>query len=112
MYVTTQGGSLGGNLVTDSNGSVSGTFSTNQKIIQTRWRTGERVFRLTSSSSNDLTSANTCNGEYIAKGIIETVQNTIISTRTAGVEFRATNETKVTETSTTRGASRQVGYDH
>mgnify|MGYP001572729255 CR=1 FL=1 len=115
VYVTPQGGSLGGNLVTDNNGSVSGTFSIPDPKDSTkpRWRTGERVFRLTSSSSNDLTSApdTAANAEYIAKGIIETVQNTIISTRTAGVEFRATNETEnVTQTSTTRGAARQVGY--
>ena len=71
------------------------------------------MFRLTSSSSNDLTSApdTAANAEYIARGIIQTVQNTIISTRTAGVEFRATNETEaVTENITTRGAARQVGY--
>ena len=115
VYVTPQGGSLGGNLVTDSNGSVSGTFSIPdpKDNSKPRWRTGERVFRLTSSPSNDLTSApdTAANAEYIARGIIQTVQNTIISTRTAGVEFRATNETEaVTETTTTRGASRQVGY--
>ena len=115
VYVTPQGGSLGGNLVTDSNGSVSGTFSIPdpKDNSKPRWRTGERVFRLTSSSSNDLTSApdTAANAEYIARGIIQTVQNTIISTRTAGVEFRATNETEaVTENITTRGAARQVGY--
>ena len=114
-YVTPLGGALGGNLVTDTNGSVSGTFSIPdpKDNSKPRWRTGERVFRLTSSSSNDLTSApdTAANAEYIARGIIQTVQNTIISTRTAGVEFRATNETEaVTETSTTRGAARQVGY--
>ncbi len=114
-YVTPSGGALGGNLVTDSNGAVSGTFSIPdpKDNSKPRWRTGERVFRLTSSPSNDLTSApdTAANAEYIARGIIQTVQNTIISTRTAGVEFRATNETEaVTETSTTRGAARQVGY--
>jgi len=114
-YVTPLGGALGGNLVTDNNGSVSGTFSIPDPKDNTkpRWRTGERIFRLTSSSSNDLTSApdTAANAEYIARGIIQTVQNTIISTRTAGVEFRATNETEaVTENITTRGAARQVGY--
>ena len=50
VYVTPQGGSLGGNLVTDNNGSVSGTFSIPDPKDSTkpRWRTGERVFRLTS----------------------------------------------------------------
>ena len=114
-YVTPSGGSLAGNLVTDANGAVSGSFAIPDPKDSTkpRWRTGERVFRLTSSSTNDLTSApdTAANAEYIAKGIIETVQNTIISTRTAGIEFRATNETEaVTQTSTTRGAARQVGY--
>ena len=114
-YVTPSGGSLAGNLITDANGAVSGSFAIPDPKDSTkpRWRTGERVFRLTSSSSNDLTSApdTAANAEYIARGIIQTVQNTIISTRTAGVEFRATNETEnVTQTSTTRGAARQVGY--
>jgi hypothetical protein len=114
-YVTPSGGSLAGNLVTDANGAVSGSFAIPDPKDSTkpRWRTGERVFRLTSSSTNDLTSApdTAANAEYIARGIIETVQNTIISTRTAAVEFRATNETEnVTQTSTTRGAARQVGY--
>ena len=114
-YVTPTGGSLGGNLITDANGAVSGTFAIPDPKVDAnpRWRTGQRVFRLTSSSTNDLTSApdTAGNTEYIARGIIETVQNTIISTRTAGIEFRATNETEnVTQTSVQRGASRQVGY--
>ena len=94
---------------------ISGTFAIPDPKVDAnpRWRTGQRVFRLTSSSTNDLTSApdTAGNTEYIARGIIETVQNTIISTRTAGIEFRATNETEnVTQTSVQRGASRQVGY--
>ena len=114
-YVTPTGGSLGGNLITDANGAVSGTFAIPDPKVSSnpRWRTGQRVFRITSSSTNDLTSApdTAGNTEYIARGMIETVQNTIISTRTAGIEFRATNETEnVTQSSVVRGASRQVGY--
>jgi hypothetical protein len=114
-YITPNGGSLGGNLITDANGAISGTFAIPDPKVSSnpRWRTGQRVFRLTSSSTNDLTSApdTAGNSEYIARGIIETVQNTIISTRTAGIEFRATNETEnVTQSSVVRGASRQTGY--
>jgi hypothetical protein len=114
-YITPTGGNAGDPILTDSNGAVSGTFAIPDPKVNAnpRWRTGQRVFRLTSSSTNDLTSApdTAANAEYIARGIIETVQNTIISTRTAGVEFRATNETEsVTQTSVQRGASRQVGY--
>ncbi len=114
-FVTPTGGSLGGNIVTDANGAVSGTFAIPDPKVSSnkRWRTGERVFRLTSSPTNDLTSAPDTAGNvtYIAKGVIQTVQNTIIATRTAAVEFRATNETEnVVQTSVQRGASRQVGY--
>ncbi len=114
-YITPNGGSLGGNLVTDTNGSVTGTFAIPDPKVDSnpRWRTGQRIFRLTSSSTNVLTQApdTAANAEYIARGIIETVQNTIISTRTAGVEFRATNETEnITRTDVQRGAARQVGY--
>src|SRR5210317_64216 len=114
-YITPSGGNAGDPVLTDSNGAVSGSFAIPDPKVDAnpRWRTGQRVFRLTSSSTNDLTSApdTAANAEYIARGIIETVQNTIISTRTAGVEFRATNETEsVTQTSVQRGASRQVGY--
>ena len=53
-YVTPTGGSLGGNLVTDSNGAVSGTFAIPDPTNDSnpRWRTGQRLFRLTSSSTN------------------------------------------------------------
>ena len=114
-YITPDGGSLGGNLVTDANGAVTGTFAIPDPKVNSnpRWRTGQRIFRLTSSSTNVLTQApdTAANAEYIARGIIETVQNTIIATRTAAIEFRATNETEnVTRTDVQRGASRQVGY--
>ena len=114
-FITPSGGSLGGNLITDANGAVSGTFAIPDPKTagNPRWRTGQRVFRLTSSSTNNLTTApeTAGNAEYQATGVIETVQNTIISTRTAGIEFRATNETSnIVQTSVTRGAARQVGY--
>ena len=114
-FITPDGGSLGGNLITDANGAVTGAFAIPDPKVDAnpRWRTGQRIFRLTSSSTNVLTQApdTAANAEYIARGIIETVQNTIISTRTAGIEFRATNETEnVTRTDVQRGAARQVGY--
>jgi hypothetical protein len=72
-YITPTGGSLGGNLLTDSNGAVSGSFAIPDPTVDAnpRWRTGQRVFRLTSSSTNDLTVApeTAANAEYIARGI-------------------------------------------
>ena len=53
-YVTPAGGSISGSLVTDANGSVTGTFAIPDATNDSnpRWRTGQRVFRLTSSSTN------------------------------------------------------------
>ena len=84
-YVTPNGGSLGGNIVTDINGACSGTFAIPDPKVNAnpRWRAGQRVFRLTSSSTNVLSTAVETSGEadYIAKGILETVQETVVSTR-------------------------------
>src|SRR5210317_1075611 len=87
-YVTPTGGSLGGNVTTDANGFVSGTFAIPDPNVTSnpRWRTGKRVFRLTSSStnSNDRTAvATSAEGDYDAKGLLETTQEAIISSREA-----------------------------
>ncbi len=90
-YVTPTGGSLGGNVVTDSNGLVSGTFSLPDSKVDAnpRWRTGNRVFRLTSSSSNSSLhadpNATSAEADYSAKGLQETIRDVIVSTREARV---------------------------
>ena len=83
-YVTPTGGALGGNLVSDANGALSGTFAIPDPTVDAnpRWRTGTKVFRLTSSSTNDLNSVvETSEGDYTARGSLETVRETIVSTR-------------------------------
>ena len=83
-YVTPTGGSLGGDLITDANGSVSGTFAIPSPTVNSnpRWQTGKRIFRLTDSSTNDLSVVGTAaEGDYHAQGLLDTVQNTVISTR-------------------------------
>jgi hypothetical protein len=114
-YVTPDGGSLGGNLVTDANGSVTGTFAIPDPKVDSnpRWRTGQRLFRLTSSSSNSLTNANVetaANVEYVARGLLETVRETILSSREARVEMRSVTETQNITRTSTRTEERQVGY--
>ena len=114
-YVTPDGGSLGGNLVTDANGSVTGTFAIPDPKVgaNPRWRTGQRLFRLTSSSSNSLTNANVetaANVEYVARGLLETVRETILSSREARVEMRSVTETQSITRTSTRTEERQVGY--
>ena len=80
-YVTPDGGSLGGNLVTDANGAVSGTFAIPDPTVDSnpRWRTGTRTFRLTASATDDRNSQIATAGEveYTARGTLDTVQETI-----------------------------------
>src|SRR5210317_1160050 len=49
-YVTPTGGNAGDPILTDNNGAVSGTFAIPDPKVDAnpRWRTGQRVFRLTS----------------------------------------------------------------
>ena len=114
-YVTPNGGSLGGNLVTDANGAVTGTFAIPDPKVNAnpRWRTGQRLFRLTSSSTNSLTNANVetaANVEYVARGLLETVRETILSSREARVEMRSVTENQTITRTSTRTEERQVGY--
>jgi hypothetical protein len=103
-YVTPTGGSLGGSLITDNNGAVSGTFAIPDSTVNSnpRWRTGQRLFRLTSSSTNSSNDVETsAEADYIAKGSLETVQNTIVSTREPQLVRQTVNDTRnITRTST------------
>ena len=109
-YVTPTGGSLGGNLISNVNGSVSGVFSIPDPKVDSnpRWRTGTRVFRLTSSSTNaDLSAsatATSAEADYVARGLQETVREAIISTR----EARIVRTTVSQNTITSRVANRTV----
>ena len=96
-YVTPDGGSLGGNLNTDANGYIKGVFSIPDPTNSSnpRWRTGKRVFRLTSSSTNSLDKtavATSAEADYDAKGLLETVQEAIVSTREAQTVRQSTTE--------------------
>ena len=99
-YVTPSGGSLGGNLNTDANGAVSGTFAIPDPNVDAnpRWRTGKRVFRLTSSSTNEnLNSednATSAEADYSAKGLQETVREAVVSTREVRVVRRQVSDTR------------------
>ena len=101
-YVTPTGSSAGAALTTDSTGSATGTFALPSPDVAAnpKWRTGTRAFRLTSNSTNSLvadvfTSAET---DYIAKGMIQQVQGTIVSSR----------EPKIQRTGTVENTSIQV----
>ena len=112
-YVTPDSGSLGGNLVTDSNGAVSGTFAIPDPTNNSnpRWRTGQRVFRLTSSVTNSTTDVQTAGeADYTARGSIETVQNTIVSTREAVTVRQTVNDTRNQTRSSTRTTQEVIDW--
>ena len=113
-YVTPSGGSLGGSLITDANGAVSGTFAIPDPKVDSnpRWRTGERVFKLTSSSTNatDISLISTsAEAAYTASGVIETKQELIISTREAQVRRTTVNEDRTTTRSNTTSTVQEFG---
>ena len=109
-YVTPSSGS---NLDTDNNGAVSGTFTipdpTNN--ANPRWRTGTRVFRLTSNQNDNRTDVETsAESDYVARGILETVQNTIISTREPQLVRTDTTDNRSINRISTRESSRTIGW--
>ena len=112
-YVTPTGGALSGSLITDANGAVSGTFAIPDPTNDSnpRWRTGQRVFRLTSSSTNSLNDVETsAEADYIARGSLETVQNTIVSTREPQLVRQTTNDTRNITRESTRTTTEVIGW--
>ena len=112
-YVTPTGSTLGAALTTDSSGDVSGTFAIPDPKVNSnpRWRTGQRVFRLTSSSNDSRLDVETsAEADYVARGLLETVQNTIISTREPRIVRESTSETRTITRTSTRTSTRTVGW--
>ena len=107
-YVTPTGSSAGAALTTNSAGTASGVFALpaprDPRIIPTgpgftippRWRVGKRVFRLTSSSTNVKTEGlvtTSAEADYTAKGLIQTVQGTVLSTRETQIQRTTSTDT-------------------
>ena len=95
-YCTPNGGSLGDNLITDVNGSLTGTFAIPRPIPleivrlapgvtpPPRWRTGERIFKLISTpedTKNPSKVESFASAKYIARGLQVTEEETIYATR-------------------------------
>ena len=114
QYITPTGGSLGGNIISNAQGEVSGTFAIPDPAIDSnpRWRTGTRVFRLTASSTDDRNSQIATAGEadYTARGTLDTVQETIVSTREPRLVRTNVTETRNIARTSTRTTTTQVGW--
>ena len=90
--------SVGGAMFSSAFGKVEGVFAIPDPNVagNARFRTGERVFRLTSSATNQLTPEpeTFAQATYSARGILRNVQERIIATRNARVEVRNVNQTE------------------
>ena len=88
-YVTPTGGALGGTLTTSANGAVSGVFAIPSPTVSGNpaWQTGTINFRLTSSSTNELSRdlETFAQVDYVASGILETRERDLVGTRNARI---------------------------
>jgi len=99
-YVTPTGSSAGAALTTNAQGTATGVFTIPDPKVTAnpKWRVGKRAFRLTTSSTNDLTEGlifTSAETDYTAKGMIQTVQGSVISTRETVVQRTTATDTSV-----------------
>jgi hypothetical protein len=93
----------GAPLVTDASGQLFGSFIIPNNDSM-RFRTGERAFKLTDDVRNSSSESSFASTQYIASGILETRQETILSTKTPQFNVEQLSETNsgVATTVTTR----------
>lgn len=84
-----------GNFVTDTRGEVCGVFNL-PSTTAVRFRTGQRVFRLVDVPSGDLATSST-NGSatYSAQGLLQTTEQTILSTRVPVIHQQSVTDSRV-----------------
>ena len=98
-------------LVTDSVGTVIGSFFIPNPNVASNptFETGTKTFRLTNSDSNSqIDGVATTSGEtnYYAQGILQTLQETIVSVRSASISSETVTEREnVSETTTSATTS-------
>ncbi len=102
-------------LFTDNVGTVIGSFFIPNPNVPTNptFETGTKTFRLTSSPVNsqiDGFTATSGEQDYYAMGTLETIQETIVSTRTAKIDSEKVTESKEVSETTTSVSSNVHGW--
>ena len=83
-----------GTLVTDSAGTVEGSFIIPRNSAL-KFKTGTRTFRITDSATNDVANEKTfADTQFHAEGLIESVQKEIISTKVPRFETTELNDSQ------------------
>ena len=109
-HITPSGGAVGGNIITNAFGSVSGTFLIPDPNSDgnPRFRTGSRIFRLSSSSANADNASTFAQANYAASGTLISVQETIIATRNGRITTENLSQSRVLTASSS--SERTVGW--
>ena len=101
-FVIPSGGSLGGALITDGGGEVSGLFQLPDPNTagNPKFKTGERLFRLTSSSSNQTEPQpeSFAQALFSSTGILRTIQEEIIATKNGRIEVTDVTDSREFDT--------------
>lgn len=101
QYITPDGGSKGGNIVTNAAGSISGVFD----IPPVTFNTGERLFKLQDSSVYNVDSIpgatlGSASAVFTSAGLLKTFQDTITRTNTVEINQVVTNKVVVNQIAT------------
>ena len=103
---TSHPGGSSGTLTTDANGQVSGSFII-PRNNSLRFKTGIKEFRLSDSSTNNRSDESTFSeASFHAQGLIESVQNTIISTKVPRLVTSEVSDNRVVRESFVRETTR------
>ena len=104
--VTSHPASSSGSLTTDANGQVTGSFII-PRNSSLKFKTGQKEFRLSDSTTNNRSDESTFSeSTFHAQGLIESVQNTIISTKVPKLVQSEVSENRVVRESFVRETTR------
>ena len=103
--------SLGGQIIADGNGEVSGVYTIPDPNVagNPKFKTGSRVFRLTSSATNlSIPEPETfAQAIFSSTGILRNIQEEIIATRNGRIETQNVSDTRTISSATSRQESRR-----
>ena len=103
--------SLGGSIIADGNGEVSGVYTIPDPNVagNPKFKTGQRVFRLTSSATNvSIPEPETfAQAIFSSTGILRNIQEEIIATRNGRIETQNVSDTRTISSATSRQESRR-----
>ena len=86
-----------GVLTTDASGKIEGSFIIPRNSAL-KFRTGQRVFKLTDdSTNNDNNSTTTTSATYRAQGLVESVENVFINIKVAQLKVEELSDSRIVE---------------